>query len=300
MATDRSVPQGRPARDQALARRRYAHSVHVDVARPEPRHRLLVPLPRRLVRLARRPARGPRPRPAARPGAGLRFADRELPGPPERATGPPIRALADEDIDLVLHLGDYIYEYDPSSSFADRRHTTPQTAGPGPAPDARRLPGPARPVQARPGPAGGPCGGALDRRLGRPRGREQLRRPSSTRSTTPAPPGRTPAAFAAERAAGYQAYWEHLPIRPRPSPGSPDLQALPGRSTTATWCGSQRAGHPAVPHRPARRLPQRLRPGGRRPGATSPGRSPAPQQEAWLVGRLASTSRARGTSWRSR
>ena len=37
--------------------------------------------------------------------------------------------LAAEDLDLVVHLGDYIYEYDPSSRFADRRHTTPRTPG---------------------------------------------------------------------------------------------------------------------------------------------------------------------------
>src|SRR5688572_7158435 len=29
--------------------------------------------------------------------------------------------LAEEDLDVVLHLGDYIYEYDPSSRFPDRR-----------------------------------------------------------------------------------------------------------------------------------------------------------------------------------
>ncbi|MFD0742350.1 alkaline phosphatase D family protein [Phytohabitans flavus] len=34
--------------------------------------------------------------------------------------------LADEDFDVVFHLGDYIYEYDPNSRFADRRHTSPR------------------------------------------------------------------------------------------------------------------------------------------------------------------------------
>src|SRR5689334_4816889 len=42
---------------------------------------------------------------------------------------PAYAALAAEDLDVVLHLGDYIYEYDPDSAYADRRHTTPQTPG---------------------------------------------------------------------------------------------------------------------------------------------------------------------------
>jgi len=42
---------------------------------------------------------------------------------------PLAKGLAAEDLDLVVHLGDYIYEYDPSSRFADRRHTTPRTPG---------------------------------------------------------------------------------------------------------------------------------------------------------------------------
>ncbi len=42
---------------------------------------------------------------------------------------PAYRALAAEDLDAVVHLGDYIYEYDPDSIYADRRHTTPETPG---------------------------------------------------------------------------------------------------------------------------------------------------------------------------
>ena len=42
---------------------------------------------------------------------------------------PAYLGLAAEDLDLVVHLGDYIYEYDPSSRFADRNHTTPATPG---------------------------------------------------------------------------------------------------------------------------------------------------------------------------
>lgn len=43
---------------------------------------------------------------------------------------PAYSALAGETLDAVLHLGDYIYEYDPRSLYPDRLHTTPQTPGP--------------------------------------------------------------------------------------------------------------------------------------------------------------------------
>ena len=42
---------------------------------------------------------------------------------------PAYAGLAAEDLDVVLHLGDYIYEYDPASAFPDRLHTSPQTPG---------------------------------------------------------------------------------------------------------------------------------------------------------------------------
>src|SRR6266498_71458 len=42
---------------------------------------------------------------------------------------PAYTGLAAEDLDLVLHLGDYIYEYDPNSVFPDRKHSTPAILG---------------------------------------------------------------------------------------------------------------------------------------------------------------------------
>jgi alkaline phosphatase D len=42
---------------------------------------------------------------------------------------PAYPGLSDEDLDVVLHLGDHIYEGDPNSRFADRAHTTPETPG---------------------------------------------------------------------------------------------------------------------------------------------------------------------------
>jgi alkaline phosphatase D len=42
---------------------------------------------------------------------------------------PAFWGLAEEDLDVVLHLGDYLYEYDPDSRFPDRAHVAPQTVG---------------------------------------------------------------------------------------------------------------------------------------------------------------------------
>src|SRR6266545_1653411 len=42
---------------------------------------------------------------------------------------PAFNGLAEEDLDVVFHLGDYIYEGDPQSLFPDRSHVPPQTLG---------------------------------------------------------------------------------------------------------------------------------------------------------------------------
>lgn len=132
--------------------------------------------------------------------------------------------LADEDFDLVLHLGDYIYEYDPRAAApADRRHHMPQTPG-------------------------------LDqlRTLADYRNRHaQYKRDPALQAAHAAAPWlvtwddhetennyadlidevddtgakrQTPAEFAAQRAAAYQAYYEHMPIRAELVAGSPNLQ----------------------------------------------------------------------------
>ncbi len=120
--------------------------------------------------------------------------------------------LADEDVDVILHLGDYIYEYDPNSRFPDRQHTTPETPG-------------------------------LDqlRTLDDYRARHaQYKGDPSLRAAHAAAPWvvtwddhevennyaglidevgdsgdrlQSPAEFARQRAAAYQAYYEHMPLR---------------------------------------------------------------------------------------
>ena len=189
-----------------------------------------------------------------------------------RATGRVAHAPA-EDLDVVLHLGDYIYEGGTSAS-AVRRHNSGEIR------DPRRLPEPLRALQGRPGAAGRPRRLPVDRHLGRPRGREQLRRPRRrrTRPRCPtSPPGGPP------------------PTRPggstsrsgSPPPTGPDLpiyrslrlgrlarfHVLDTRQyRTDQACGGEHSGPPApsAPTRPRTLL-----------GA---------EQEAWLGGSLAAST----------
>ena len=209
---------------KALARAAFAHSVHVDV-------RGLQPDSEYWYRFRSRGFVSPAGRTRTTPAAGakparLRFAIANCQDY-QNGYWPAYSAMAEEDIDLVLHLGDYIYEYDPASALADRRHTTPQTPG-------------------------------LDQLLTlsdyRARHAQYKLDPALQAAHAAAPwivtwddhevennyatlideiddtgaQKQDPAAFAAERAAGYQAYWEHLPIRPRAVPGSPDLKLYRG------------------------------------------------------------------------
>ncbi|MEV7520536.1 alkaline phosphatase D family protein [Streptomyces sp. NPDC091371] len=136
---------------------------------------------------------------------------------------PAYTALAEEDLDAVLHLGDYIYGFDPRSAYPDRLHTPPATPGLDQLvtlADYR-----ARHAQYKTDPALRAAHAAfpwivtwddhdvennyadLVDEIGDTGARFQ-----------------DPAAFALQRAAAYQAYYEHLPLRHRIDPGSPDYQ----------------------------------------------------------------------------
>jgi len=136
---------------------------------------------------------------------------------------PAYENLADEDLDLVLHLGDYIYEYDPDSAYPDRLHNPSETPG-------------------------------LDQLLTLTdyRNRHALYKsdPAIQRAHArfpwlvtwddhevennhaglideiddTGPKYQDPTAFAVERASSYQAYWEHMPLRREVEPGSPDYR----------------------------------------------------------------------------
>ncbi len=129
---------------------------------------------------------------------------------------PAYAALADEDVDLVLHLGDYVYEYDASSAFADRRHVMVDTAG---LDQLRTLADyRARHAQYRLDPAlqaahaRAPWMLVWDDHEVENNYAGLLDEIDDTGARF-----QDPAAFAAQRAAGYRAYWEHLPLRPRPA-----------------------------------------------------------------------------------
>ena len=138
---------------------------------------------------------------------------------------PAYNGLADEDLDVVLHLGDYIYEYDPQQPL---RRPPPHHAGdarPRPVAHAGRLPGPARPVQD----AIRRCRPRTPRSRGWSPG--TTTRPRTTTPTlideiddTGAAAADAASSSPRQRAAAYQAYYEHMPIRANLRPGSADLR----------------------------------------------------------------------------
>ncbi|HEU5472523.1 MAG TPA: alkaline phosphatase D family protein [Actinophytocola sp.] len=135
---------------------------------------------------------------------------------------PAYNGLAAEDLDLVLHLGDYTYEYDPHSRFPDRNHTTPDTLG---LDQLRTLADyRARHAQYKGDPALRAAHLAFpwvatwdDHEVENNYADlvDELEVPERHQS---------PEQFALQRAAGYQAYYEHMPIRADLRPGSSGLR----------------------------------------------------------------------------
>jgi alkaline phosphatase D len=131
--------------------------------------------------------------------------------------------LGAEDLDVVLHLGDYIYEGDPQSAFPDRLHTTPATPGLSQLQtlDDYR----ARHAQYKTDPALQAAHAAFpfvvtwdDHEV------ENNYANLIDEVDDTGPRRQTPEQFARQRAAAYQAYYEHMPIRANLRPGSPDLR----------------------------------------------------------------------------
>ena len=140
-----------------------------------------------------------------------------------------IEHMAEEDLDFVVHLGDYIYE-GPATSAS--RPSAP--AGPRDHVD-RGLPDPLRAVQVRSRPAGGARGVPLDRHLGRSRDRKRLRGFIPENAADPA--DNLPD-FASRRARAYQAYYEHMPLRAAQLPVGPYLQLYRPLAVRQTCCRS--------------------------------------------------------------
>ncbi|MGZ4638344.1 MAG: alkaline phosphatase D family protein [Actinomycetes bacterium] len=109
---------------RALAR--LAHSVHVDVAGLAPATDYWY-----RFRVGRYVSPRGRTRTAPAHGASTRNLRMGVVNCQDWQNGywPAYRALAAEDLDVVLHLGDYIYETDPASAYPDRLHNSPQTPG---------------------------------------------------------------------------------------------------------------------------------------------------------------------------
>jgi alkaline phosphatase D len=117
------------------------------------------------------------------------------------------RHLADEDLELVLHLGDYIYE-NPPTEGRPRKH-----AGPAPKDLAGyRL----RHAQYRTDPDLQAAHAATPFVL-----TWDDHEVDNDYAATTSEDGDPPAAFLRRRAAAYQAYWEHLPLRRSSRPHGP-------------------------------------------------------------------------------
>lgn len=202
------------------ARAATAHSVHVDARGLDPDRQyyyrfragtVLSPVGR--TRTA--------PAPGASPGR-LAFA---LASCQNFQSGywPAYNAIADDDLDLVVFVGDYIYEYDPSPRFPDRVHTTPRTPGRNQLStlaDYRDRYGQYKADQAlREAHAAAPWIAVWDD--------HEVENNYAGLVDDPGDSGATRqdrAAFARQRAAAYQAWYEHLPVRVDFRAGSPDLR----------------------------------------------------------------------------
>ncbi|TFE28458.1 alkaline phosphatase [Frankia sp. B2] len=202
----------------------FAHSVHVDVRGLAPERdyfyrfragTVLSPVGR--TRTAAAPGRGPEST-----GGALTFA---LASCQDFQNGywPALDGIATDAPDLVVHVGDYIYEYDPKSNYPDRRHTTPQRPGLDQLQtlaDYRNRYGqyksdPALQAAHHVAPwvvtwddheVENNYAGLIDEAGDAGEQRQD------------------PAVFARQRAAAYQAYYEHMPIRAELNPGSPDMR----------------------------------------------------------------------------
>lgn len=132
-------------------------------------------------------------------------------------------AIAADELDLVVFVGDYIYEYDPGGELPDRHHTAPATVGLGQLTtldDYRN-----RHAQYKTDPQLQAAHRASawiatwdDHEV------ENNYAGLVDESGDTGAAASDPATFARQRAAAYQAYYEHMPIRVDYPPGSPDLR----------------------------------------------------------------------------
>ena len=247
--------------------------VAVADARPRPRgarrrrrartgHRLPLPLHRRRAHQPRR--RGPGRCPTARP-TRFGLARRQLPVVRDRRPTPPTGTCSTRTSTSSCTSATTSTSY---AGISEGERTTLPSPRAG---DAHRLPAAVRVVQARRGPPQRAPPLPVRADVGRPRGGQQLQR------RHPRPEPDSPEAARARKAAAYQAWWEHLPVRVGPPDGRrarrppAHRRRRPGPHLPARPAAVQR--RPALPRRrPERRRLRRLRRAARRPVA--PGRRP--------------------------
>jgi alkaline phosphatase D len=135
---------------------------------------------------------------------------------------PAYLGLGAEDLDLVLHLGDYIYEYDPDSRFPDRNHTTPATPG---LDQLRTLDDYRnRHAQYKGDPALRAVHAAFPWAAAWDDHEVENNYAGVIDELDTGDRHQTPEEFALQRAAGYQAYYEHMPIRALIRPGQSSVR----------------------------------------------------------------------------
>jgi alkaline phosphatase D len=204
----------------APAHPRLAHSVHVDVRGLEPGREYFY----RFTALGERSPVG-RTRTAPAPWASPERLRLGIVNCQDFQNGywPSYLGLAQEDLDVVFHLGDYIYEYDPHSALPDRQHTEPETLGLdqlSTLDDYR-----SRHAQYKSDPALQTAHAAFawvvtwDDHETENNYATLIDEIDDTGAQR-----QTPEQFAVQRANAYQAYYEHMPIRADLRPGSSDLR----------------------------------------------------------------------------
>jgi alkaline phosphatase D len=205
-------------RGEAAARPESAHSVHVDVKGLQPARDYFYRF-RAGTQLS--PVGRTRTAPAA--GARTERVRLALASCQDYQNGfyTAHAGIAAEDLDAVLFVGDYIYEYDPRSRLPGRAHTAPQRPG---LDQLRTLADYRnRHAQYKTDPdlqaahAAHPWIVTWDDHEV-----ENNHAGLVDEADDTGPKRQDRATFARQRAAAYQAYFEHLPIRPAQVPGSPD------------------------------------------------------------------------------
>ncbi len=191
------------------------------------------------------------------------------------------RHMLADDLDLVVHLGDYIYE----SSWGQQPRAQARRAR---AAHARRLPQPPRALQDRPRPPGRARRLPVDRHVGRPRGRQRLRRrpvagARSARVVPRAPRRRVPRLLRAHAAPAVDASRSARtcassraslrPARAVPRARRPAVPLVPGVPARRPRRRQHRRGVRGPPATPARRCSARRRSAGSTRGSTARARA---------------------------